>query len=108
MNFGTVTAVMKSFIERLIPFAWWPWGTAAPKVRNDKKTKRAVILVSSAAPSFLARVSSKMVKLLKDSAGLLGAQTLGILFIGLAAMNEKQEISSRTKQKARSLGKRLV
>ena len=108
MNFGTVTAVMKVFIERLVCFAWWPWGKGAPKVRDDIKTKRAVIVVSSAAPSFLARISSKMVKLMKDSAGLLGARTVGTLFIGLAAMDEGQKIGVRTKKKARSLGKRLV
>jgi multimeric flavodoxin WrbA len=34
MNFGTVTAVMKRFIERLVCFAYWPWGMGAPKVRN--------------------------------------------------------------------------
>jgi multimeric flavodoxin WrbA len=26
VNFGTVTAVMKRFIERLVCYAWWPWG----------------------------------------------------------------------------------
>ncbi len=108
MNFGTVTAVMKVFVERLVCFAWWPWGKGTPKVRDDIKTKRAVIVVSSAAPSFLARVSSKMVKLLKDSAGLLGARTVGTLYIGLAAMDKGQQISVRTTQKAGSLGKRLV
>ena len=51
MNFWTVTAVMKRFIERLICFAYWPWGMHAPKMRNKLKTKRAVVVVSSAAPS---------------------------------------------------------
>ena len=42
VNFGTVTAVMKMFIERLVCFAYWPWGMNAPKVRNTLKVKRAV------------------------------------------------------------------
>jgi multimeric flavodoxin WrbA len=85
MNFHTVTAVMKVFIERLVCFAYWPWGTAAPEIRNLPKEKCAVVVASSTAPSLLARVSSKMVKLLKEASCLLGAGTVDVLFIGLAA-----------------------
>lgn len=108
MNFWTVTAVMKRFIERLVCFAYWPWGGHAPKIRNTKKTKRAVIIVSSAAPSLLARLMTRMVGLLKSCTGLLGAKTVGVLFIGLAAQQSKQDIGERTKRKARRLGKKLV
>ena len=108
MNFGTVTAVMKKFIERLVCFAYWPWGMNAPKIRADKKTKYAVVVASSAAPSLLARLSSKIVKLLKDAAGLLGARTISVLFVGLAAKNKQQDIGERTRMKARRLGKRLA
>ena len=108
MNFGTVTAVMKKFIERLVCFAYWPWGSNAPKVRNDKKPKYAVVVASSAAPAFMARVSSKMVNLLKSSAALLGARTIGVLFIGLAAGEKQQDIGDRNRKKARRLGERLV
>jgi multimeric flavodoxin WrbA len=108
MNFGTVTAVMKKFIERLVCFAYWPWGANAPKIRNDRKNKYAVVIASSAAPSLVARLSSKLVKLLKDAAGILGARTIGVLFVGLAAKNKKQDIGEKTKMKARRLGKKLV
>ncbi len=108
MNFWTVTAVMKRFIERLVCFAYWPWGEHAPKIRDVKKTKRAVIVVSSAAPSLLARLMTRMVGLLKSCAGLLGAKTVGVLFIGLAAQQSKQDIGERAKRKARRLGKKLV
>jgi multimeric flavodoxin WrbA len=107
MNFGSVTAVMKAFIERLVCFAFWPWGRGAPKTRNRRKPRRAVVVASSAAPGVMARFSSRMVKLLKDTAGLLGARTVGVVFIGLAAMEENQEIESRVRRKARYLGKRL-
>jgi multimeric flavodoxin WrbA len=108
MNFWTVTAVMKRFIERLVCFAYWPWGAHAPKKRNTRKEKRAVIVVSSAAPSLLARLMTRMVGLLKSCAGLLGAKTIGVLFIGLAAEEPKQDIGQRARNKARRLGKRLV
>jgi NAD(P)H-dependent FMN reductase len=108
MNFGTVTALMKRFIERLVCFAYWPWGMNAPKLRNEEKKKRAVVVASSAAPSFVARLSSKLVKLLKDAASILGAKTIEVLFIGLAAREERQQIGEKTRKKARLLGKKLV
>lgn len=108
MNFGTVTAVMKRFIERLICFAYWPWGMNAPKLRNKRKEKRAVVVASSAAPAFMARLSTQMVGLLKKAAGLLGAKTIGVLFIGLAAGKQRRPIGERTRKKARRLGKELA
>jgi multimeric flavodoxin WrbA len=108
MNFGTVTAIMKRFIERLVCYAWWPWGTGAPKLRNRRKDKRAVVVASSAAPGLLARLVTRMTGLLKQSAGILGARTIGVLFIGFAAMQQSQELSDRTRRKARRLGKKLI
>jgi len=80
----------------------------APQVRNKQKNKRAVVVASSAAPSIMARLLSKLVKLLKDAAGLLGANTIGVLFIGLAAREKQQDIGERARKKARKLGKKLV
>ena len=30
VNFGTITAVMKKFYERLACYAWWPWEAKFP------------------------------------------------------------------------------
>lgn len=108
MNFWTVTAVMKRFIERLICFAYWPWGMNAPKVRNERKPKRAVVVTSSAAPSLMARLLTRTAGLLKSTSALLGAKTVGVLFIGLAAREQHQRIDEGTKNKARLLGKKLA
>jgi multimeric flavodoxin WrbA len=108
MNFWTVTAVMKRFMERLICYAYWPWGKAGPKLRMRQKTKRAVVVASSAAPSLLARMMSKMVGLMKGCAKLLGAKKVDVLFIGLAAGEQKVDIGARTRKKARRLGKKLA
>ena len=108
MNFWTVTAVMKRFIERLICYAYWPWGMMAPKVRKRSKTKRAVVVISSAAPSLLARMMSRMVGLMKSCAKLLGAKQVDVLFIGLAAGEEKADIGARARKKAHRLGKKLA
>ena len=108
MNFGTVTAVMKRFIERLVCFAYWPWGVNSPKVRNKEKQKRGVVVSASAAPALIARLSSRLVKLLKNASGLLGAETIGVLFIGLAALQQQQDIGEKARKKARYLGKELA
>ena len=108
MNFGTVTAVTKRFIERLVCFAYWPWGAAAPRLRNKTKSKHAVIVASSAAPAILARPFSSMVSLMKKSVDLLGAEKPDVLFIGLAAMGRKPHLSPRIQRKARLLGEKLA
>lgn len=107
-NFGTVTAVMKKFIERLICFAYWPWGKPAPKLRDQRKRKKAVLIGSSAAPAAVFRVSSKMVGLLEQAAQILGAKTTGVVFMGLAARKQHQALGWLARQKARRLGKKLA
>ncbi|VFU13994.1 NAD(P)H dehydrogenase [anaerobic digester metagenome] len=108
MNFGTVTAVMKRFIERLICYAYWPWGAAAPRKRKKKGTRRAVVVVSSAAPALLARLTTRITGLLKQALSLMGAETAGVLFIGLAARKPHQDIGVLARRKARILGRKLV
>ncbi|MDD2320786.1 MAG: flavodoxin family protein [Geobacteraceae bacterium] len=108
VNFGTVTAAMKRFMERLVCYACWPWGTAGPRSRNKLHHKRAVIVVSSAAPAMMIRLMTGTVGILKKAAGLLGAKTVGVLTIGLAALQEKQDIAAGARKKARHLGKKLV
>jgi len=107
-NFATVTALMKRFIERLVCYAYWPWGMPAPKVRNEQMPRRAVLVASSAAPAFLARWATSLVKLLKQAARLLGARTIGVLFIGLAACEERQAPDERVRRRARLLGTKLA
>lgn len=108
VNFGTATALMKRFIERLVCFAFWPWGAMAPQVRNPGKQKRAVVVVASAAPAFLTRLATRSVGLLEQAAGLLGARTVGVLSIGLAARRQPQEIGEGTRRRARRLGEKLA
>jgi len=110
VNAGTVTAVMKRFIERLIGYTWWPWGAAAPKVRRAERTRHAVLVVTSAAPSIMARLggSAKALAELKGAARLLGAAVSGVLWVGLAARSEHQQIGRRAVQKAHRLGADLV
>lgn len=108
MNFWSVTALMKRFVERLVCYAYWPWGAAAPKPRSRQLPRRAVLVVASAAPAVVARLLTPMLKTMKQAAQLLGARTVGVLWVGLAARSERQEPGERARDKARRLGRKLV
>ena len=76
VNFGTLTAVMKRFMERLAVYAYWPWGKiSAPKFRNNKLNKKAVMVTSFKQPAWIGRlILSGAPKVLKDIAKVLGGQ----------------------------------
>ena len=84
------------------------WGARSPQLPNKEKVRKAEVVLSSAAPSLLARLMTRSTGLLKTTSGLLGAKAIGVLFIGLAAQQEKQELSERVKEKARWLGMQLT
>lgn len=107
MNFGTVTALMKRFIERTVCYGYWPWG-GGPKDRGRPRTKRAVLLAASAAPALLARWTTSMPKLLKQVAGLLGAGKVETLWIGLARATPEAGLSDKARERARRIGQRLA
>lgn len=108
MNFWTVTALMKCFIERLVCYAYWPWGQMSPKERPRQKNKRAIVVASCAAPSVMGRYLTGMNKLLKSTAKLLGAGHVDTLFIGLSRHTPTATLSKRARAKAAKLGLRLV
>lgn len=73
---------------------------ARPKVRVKEKGELAVVVISSAAPSLIIRLWTGIVGLMKTAAGMLGAETIGVLTIGIAARAQKQNMSGRTLKKA--------
>src|ERR1700676_115751 len=42
VNFYNVTAVFRTFLERLVGCAYWPWGQPAPKPRSKELPRKAV------------------------------------------------------------------
>ncbi len=108
VNFGTMTAVMKKFYERLACYSWWPWGAKFPKKRDIQKNKRAVVVASSAAPGFFTRFFTKIVKHLKEIAKCLGAKKTSSLIVGSSAVKPNQKLKTKTRKKAGKLGRKLV
>ena len=108
MNFGTVTALMKRFIERFICYGYWPWGGMGPKNRTKERNKRAVVVAVCAAPSWLVRWTTDMVKVMKRPAKLVGAGKIKKLWVGMAAQQPEAHLGDRSRKKARKLGRWLA
>jgi NAD(P)H-dependent FMN reductase len=104
VNFFGVTAVTQRFIERLVCYAYWPWGKPAPITRVKDRGIKAVLVTSSAMPAALGRIFTRSLGGLKRAAQTLGAKPTGTLFIGKAALHEKQELPQAILDKARKLG----
>ena len=108
VNCFNVTAILRRFMERLVGSAYWPWGKTAPKGRNAKSEKKAVLVSSSAAPGIFIPVATGAARALKLTAQMLGAQTVGRMWIGLIADKPHHELSARNRERARRLGRKLV
>ncbi len=108
VNFFGVTAVTQRFIERLVCYAYWPWGKPGPSLRLKDRGLKAVLVTSSAMPAALGRVFTRSLSSLKRAAQTAGAKGLGTLFVGTAALQERQELPQAILDKARKLGHELA
>jgi len=108
VNFFGVTAVTQRFMERLVCYAYWPWGKPAPITRVKDRGIKAVLVTSSAMPAALGRIFTRSLGGLKRAAQTLGAKPAGTLFIGKAALHEKQDLPQAILDKARKLGHDLA
>lgn len=108
-NFGSVTAVFKRFMERLVAYAYWPWGADYPQFRKAKLPKKKALLISScAAPGIMGRWLYGTHKQLETTAQTIGADTVGTLFTGLVARERDHRLPPRVQAKAKSLAARLI
>lgn len=108
-NAGSVTALYKRFMERLIVYTYWPWGAPSPKLRKaGLPPKPAVIITSSAAPALMARWAFASHRQLASSARYLGARVVGSLDVGLIADEPQPRLPAHATRKARRLGANLM
>ena len=107
-NFYAVTALFKRFMERLLVYAYWPWGSYAPKFRKKKATKKAILIASSAAPGFMGRCFYATVKQLKMTAKTIGARSVASIFIGLMSRQEHPALSDKVKRQVRAMVAKLL
>lgn len=109
INFFTVNALMKRFIERLLVYVYWPWGRPMPKPRISRLDKKAAVVTSSACPAVLGRwVMPNAMGVLKGGARLVGAKVSRKLYFGMVCNEERQRLSSGQLRKARKAGRLLA
>lgn len=108
VNFFTVTALTKRFVERLVCCAYWPWGKWSPGLRRTDSRQVAVLVSSCAMPALLGRWATNALRVLKSAAVALGARPVGSLFVGMVARSEHQPLSARSCRRARRLARTLV
>ncbi len=107
VNYGSVTAVFKRFMERLMPYAWWPWEQPYPRERRQAR-KKALLISSSAAPAWFGRFVFSAPRQLKMTARTIGAIPVGTLFTGLVSDRMDKRLPSAAAERARRLAHRLL
>lgn len=109
INFSTVTAVTKRFIERTFVLSYWPWGKVTPMKRLQRNKKKAVVITSSAAPKFFTKLfASNSIKILKSVCELFGAKVVKSFHFGSCCLNEDTQLSEANTLKMYSFGKKLA
>ena len=107
-NFSSATAVFKRFMERLVVYAYWPWGTPTPQFRRKRATKKALLIASSAAPGPLGRFAFSTLRQLKMTAKTTGARPVGSVFIGRMSVEQRPVLPDRVQRRLRMLTGRLL
>jgi putative NADPH-quinone reductase len=109
VNFGTVTALTKRFIERLSVYGYWPWGRPIPRMRRPEKSRNAVLVTSSACPAFLGRfLMRSSLQVLKQAADTLGVRVVSRIYFGSAAQNKSDTLTEKQRQKVFRIGRNLA
>jgi multimeric flavodoxin WrbA len=108
-NMGSVTAIFKRFMERLVVYAYWPWDMNGPQYRKAQAPKKKALLVSScAAPGILGRWLFGTNKQLKMTAKMIGAESVGTLFTGMIAKEQQPKLPEGMQSKIKALADKLV
>ncbi|HUX28545.1 MAG TPA: flavodoxin family protein [Terracidiphilus sp.] len=108
VNCYNVTALFRRFLERMLGYAYWPWGQPAPRERTKLRPRKAVLVSSSAMPGFMIPLATGAARTLRLAARMLGAKTVGTLWIGLSAQKSHQPLPANVSVRARRLGMRLA
>jgi multimeric flavodoxin WrbA len=108
-NFYSATAIFKRFMERLVAYAYWPWGMNAPQYRKaGVPRKRAIIISSCAAPGIIGRCLYGTHKQLKSTAKTIGAAVVGSVFSGMISKESQTVLPERLRKKIPELASKLV
>ena len=108
VNYFNLNALTRRFMERLVGCAYWPWGGHGPQFRTKERTKKAVLVTSTAMPAIMGRLFTGAVRALKLIAQSLGAKPVATLFIGHAGGREAPPLTEAVRRKARAAAGKLA
>ena len=109
VNFYNVNALTRRFLERLVAFTHWPWGSqGGPKLRRKDRGKQAVLITTSAMPAFLSPLATGALRALRAAAKTMGARPVAVVTAGLVAERDRPEVPARALRRARAAGRRLA
>jgi len=108
VNFYNVTAVTRRFMERLVCFAYWPWGANAPQMRSKRKDRQAVLITATAMPACLGRLFTGALRALRSTAETMGAKPIASIFVGMIAQQEHAAPPKGAILKAQAAGRKLA
>jgi putative NADPH-quinone reductase len=109
INWFNVTALTKRFIERLLPYGYWPWGSSIPKNRVKTLTKKAVLITSSGCPEWLGRIIFRNTFFtLKSATKCVGAKVIKKIYMGSVAIEKDQPLPEKYRKQACAAGKALA
>jgi FMN-dependent NADH-azoreductase len=109
-NFFNVNALTRRFIERLVPYAYWPReARSGPKYRIAKPDKVAITVTATACPALIARiVMPGSRRALKVAARTLGARVVQALHFDCLGETPESALSEKARRRARHAGERLA
>ncbi len=108
-NFYTTTALFKRFLERLVAYAYWPWGMKAPRYRKSGiPRKKAIIVSSCAAPALIGRCVYGTNRQLRLAAKTIGAYVAGSIVTGLISQEPQSILPERARKRIPKLASKLV
>ncbi|MDJ0700185.1 MAG: flavodoxin family protein [Woeseiaceae bacterium] len=108
-NYSSATAIFKRFMERLTVYGYWPWGATGPKDRKQHlPRKKALLITSCAAPGIFGRVLYGTGKQLRMVAKIIGAKTIGTVYIGLISDTPDAGLPGRARMRTEELAAELL
>ena len=108
-NFGSVTAIFKRFMERMVAYTYWPWDKPYPQFRKAKAPrKKAMLISSSAAPALMGRWLFSSSRQLRMAAQTIGADPVGTLFTGMISKEKHPQLPPKTVARARAMAVKLL
>jgi hypothetical protein len=108
VNFFNVTAIFRRFMERLVGYSYWPWGSKlGPVLRTKERPRKAVLVTSAAMPRIFIPLMTGAPRALKVAARVMGAKPVGKLWIGLAGMVPEEQLTPHMVARAMRLGRKL-